>query len=68
MHKLPQRLKELREDKNLSQFALAAAMGYKSAVTIAKWELGNRTPELENLIALAKFFGVSLGYLVGLEN
>ena len=68
MHNLPQVLRELREEKGLSQSELTGALGYKSAVTIAKWELGNRTPELENIIALAKFFDVTLDYLVGIEK
>jgi transcriptional regulator with XRE-family HTH domain len=60
-------LKELREEKGLTQTQLAEKLGYKGAVTIAKWELGQRTPELENLIAIAKFFNISLDELVGLS-
>ena len=68
MHKFPEVLKELREEKGLSQAQLADKLGYKSGTTIAKWELGERTPELNNLIALAKYFEVTLGYLVGVEG
>ena len=68
MHKLPQVLKELRENRGLTQEALATLLKYKSSVTIVKWENGSRTPDLENLIMLAKFFHVSLDVLVGLED
>jgi len=66
MHKFPKVLRELRKEKGLTQAELARRLGYKSAITIAKWELGDRTPELENLIMLAKFFEVTIDYLIGL--
>jgi len=68
MHKLPQILKELREEKGLTQTQLANHLGYKSPVTVNQWETGKRTPELDNLIAIAKFFDVTIDYLVGVEK
>jgi transcriptional regulator with XRE-family HTH domain len=68
MYNLPKILKELREEHGFTQLQLAEKLGYKSAVTIAKWELGVRVPEIENIIALAKFFGVSLDYIVGMDG
>jgi len=65
MHNLPKNLKELREERGLTQSELARRLGYKSAVTIAQWETATRTPELGNLIALAKYFSVSLDFLIG---
>ena len=35
---------------------------------ISLWENGLREPKLSNLIVLARFFEVSIDYLVGLEN
>lgn len=67
MNKLPQRLKELREEKGLSQSLLGKELGYTQA-GIAKWESGERSPSIDCLIALAKFFKCSIDYLVGLEN
>lgn len=32
------------------------------------WENGYRKPDMDNLIAIAKFFCASLDYLVGLDN
>jgi len=67
MHNFPRQLKELRQENNLSQMQLANALGYKSAVTINQWETGKRTPGLETLIAIARFFKVSLDTLAGNE-
>ena len=61
------RLKELREENNLTQEKLSKETGISQA-GIAKWETGDRTPSMECLIILAKYFCVSIDYLVGLEN
>ena len=62
-----ERLKELRTEKNLSTTKLAEAVGVSDA-TISRWENGLRTPVIDNLLALAKFFDVSADYLIGLED
>ena len=62
-----ERLKELRIDKGVGQIELAKAINVSKGI-ISLWENGLREPKLSNLIALAKFFEVSLDYLVGLEN
>ncbi len=62
-----ERLKELREDKNMSQNALSKQIKV-SQPAIVKWENGERTPTMESLIILATFFDVTIDYLVGLEN
>ncbi|MCL2229423.1 MAG: helix-turn-helix domain-containing protein [Firmicutes bacterium] len=67
MHKFPQVLKELRQEHDLTQTQLAEKLGYRGATVISNWELGERTPDLENLIAIANFFKVSLDDLVGRE-
>lgn len=61
-------LKELREVKGMSQVQLGKALGYKSHSIIAQWESGKIFPAIENLIAIAKYFDVSVDYLVGLED
>lgn len=60
------RLKELREENKLLQKQLAVELGV-SQVTIARWESGNREPSIDMLIKIAKFFSVSIDYLVGVE-
>jgi transcriptional regulator with XRE-family HTH domain len=61
------RLKELREQQRLNQEGLALKINVSQS-TISAYEIGERTPDLETLIAIAKFFNISLDYLVGLSN
>ena len=57
-------LKELRIERGLSQDQLGKSLGYKIHGIITQWESGKIFPVIENLIAIAKFFGVSIDYLV----
>lgn len=61
------RLCELRKSRGITQQALADVIEV-SQQTVAQWEKGTREPNLEKLIVLAKLFGVTLDYLVGVEN
>ena len=61
-------LKELRQEKRLTQAGLASKLGFKSRTVIANWESGKRMPDIENLKLIAKFFGVKIDYLVGFES
>jgi len=61
------RLKELREKRRLNQEGLAIQLNVSQS-TISAYEIGERTPDLETLIAIAKFFDVSLDYLVGISD
>ena len=63
-NKLKERLKELREEKGLTQTQLAKETNISQA-GIAKWETGDRTPSMDQLIILANFFDCSIDYLVG---
>lgn len=67
MNKFAERLKELREDRNLSELQLAKELKISQA-TINRWEHGLRIPNLEMLVILAKYFNVSTDYLCGLED
>ena len=58
-------LKELRLEHNLSQMDLAKATGISQSA-IAKWELGKTEPTASALITLAKYFGESVDFLLGL--
>ena len=59
------RLKELRLEKGVGQIELAKAIKVSNGI-ISLWENGLREPKLSNLIALAKYFEVSIDYLVGI--
>lgn len=61
------RLKELRTDSNLSQAALAKAIGV-SQKAIDYWEREINEPKATYIIELAKYFGVSCDYLLGQEK
>lgn len=64
----PTVLRQLRIEKELTQLELANKLGYKTKNTVSDWETGRKTPVLDNLVIIAKFFGVSLDYLVGLDG
>lgn len=66
--KFPERLRELRMEKDLTKEKLAQKLGIVSDVTIGKWESGKHEPVLGHLVVLAKFFAVSIDYLAGLED
>ena len=61
------RLKEFRVENNIGQVELAKAINVSKRI-ISLWENGLREPKLSNLIALAKFFRVSIDFLAGLED
>ena len=61
------RLKELREEKNLTQKQLASKLGLNS-VTYLHYEKSQREPPLSLLADIAKFFDVSVDYLLGLKD
>lgn len=62
-----QRLRELRAERGVGQVELAARLGVSKGV-ISLWENGKREPTLGNIVALAKYFGVSSDYLIGLND
>ena len=59
-------LKELRIEKGVGQVELAKAINVSKGV-ISLWENGLREPGMNSLILLAKYFSVTIDYLVGLE-
>ncbi len=60
---IDERLQELRKSRGLSQEQLAEAAGV-SRQAVSKWELGESAPELEKVLALSEFFGVTTDYLL----
>lgn len=61
------RLKELRTERGLGQVELANKLGVSKGI-ISLWENGLREPTMSSLIELSNFFGVSIDFLVGIEN
>ena len=62
-----ERLRELRIEQNLTLQNVAQGIGV-SINTVSRWERQERLPNIENIVALAKFFKVSADYLCGLED
>ena len=65
--KFAQRLYELRQDRNLSQDAVAKAIGV-SQKSVDFWEKGISEPKLTYISRLALFFGVTSDYLIGIKD
>lgn len=64
---LGERIAQLRRAAGLSQEGLAERIGV-SRQAVGKWEKGLSCPDTENLLALAKLFGVSADELAGLRG
>ena len=62
-----QRIAELRKKNNLSQEALGEELGV-SRQSVSKWESDTALPEIDKLIAMSKRFGVTVGFLLGVEE
>ena len=58
------RLKELREEKNISQIKLAVDLGLNQN-SISRYENGERQADYDTLIKFADYFNVSLDYILG---
>lgn len=67
MNNFSTNLKELRENKGLTQREIAKLLDI-SQVTYCNWENNKTEPDLDNLIRLCKFFKVSTDYLLGIES
>ena len=61
------RLRELREDNDLTQKALADFLHIRQN-TYSQYETGTRQLPLEALISLASYFSTSTDYLLGLTD
>ena len=61
------RLRELRIEKGVSQEEIAKLLNM-SKMAISHWERGNSEPSIEQLKILARYFDVSVDYLVGFSD
>lgn len=62
-----QRIRDLREDKDLKQRQLAEFLNCSQQV-YSNYELGQRDIPTDVLIKLSTFYNVSVDYLLGLTN
>lgn len=61
------RLRDMREDSDMSQKQVADILGIQQTV-YSRYERGFQTIPLEHLIKLADYYKVSLDYLTGRSN
>lgn len=61
------RIRELRAEKNITQAQLAYEIGV-TRQAISLFGKDDREPRLETWLKLADYFGVSVGYLQGIED
>lgn len=64
---LGETIRQLREEKGLSQKKLAQRTGVANS-TMNLYETNERNPSLSTLIKLSKVLGVSTDYLLGLDS
>jgi len=62
-----QRLKDIREDRDLSQKEIADMLGILQS-DYSKYELGKHMMGIDKYIKLARFYNVSLDFLTGLRD
>lgn len=67
MENFATRLKFLRDELKLSQAKLAKEIG-ATQKAIDFWEKNINEPKASYIISLARFFGVSTDYLLGVED
>lgn len=60
-------LRELMDSRGLSMKALAEQVNTTPA-TVSRYLSSERTPDLAYVVKLAEFFGVSIGWMLGLEE
>lgn len=61
------RLRDMREDRDLNQTVLAQLLGVHQT-TYSNYELGKLSLTAEVLITLANYYGTSIDYLLGLTD
>ena len=61
------RIRELRKEKGLKQLEVAKFLNM-SPTGYNKYEISSSAPGIETIIKLAKFYNVSIDYLVGISN
>ncbi len=62
-----QRLRDLREDKDMKQADIAEYLGIQQTV-YSRYERGFQNIPIEHLLSLADFYNVSTDYIFGRTN
>lgn len=67
MSSTPDRILNLREEKNITRAELARKVGV-SKTTIQKWEEGLTSPRRDKIVILSQIFNVDEAYLLGIQD
>ena len=67
MSSTPNRILNLREEKNITRAELARKVGV-SKTTIQKWEEGLTSPRRDKIVILSQIFNVDEAYLLGIQD
>jgi len=67
MANFDERLKELREEKRLTQRELSIKTNITER-TISRWENGGSIPDIEHVKILCAFFGCTSDYIIGIKD
>ena len=67
MKRYPERLRELREDRDLLQKDIAKVIGTTQQV-YSRYENGQNEMPIRHLITLAQFYGVTSDYILGIND
>ena len=62
-----QRLRDLREDRDMNQTQIAALL-HTSQTVYSRYERGYQTIPVEHLLILADYYDVSVDYILGRTN
>ena len=62
-----ERIRDLREDNDLTQAEIAKVLGTKYNV-YQRYELGTSKMPIHHLISLAQYYNTSADYILGLTN
>lgn len=65
-NELGKKIKELRSEQKISQRRLGEILGFSNQA-ISAWESGLREPDCDSLVKIAKYFNVSVDYLLGIS-
>lgn len=61
------RIRELREEKTMTQVRLSIELGVTQE-TISAYEIGKHYPAFKSLVKMSSLFGASIDYIMGLSN
>lgn len=63
-----ERIRDLREDQDLTQEEMAKIIGCKDQTQYSRWERGAYEIPFHMVIELAKFYDVTIDYIAGITN